>query len=262
MDPTLWNAALGLLAQQTNLDVVAHNVANINTVGFKRAMTNFENLASAEAQIVSPDTWPATPTPEDLAAALGAVLATPKLVFSQGNLQSTDNPLDVAINGEGFFQVQQADGSIAYTRNGSFKIDGSGRLTTSSGCFLLPLVNVPTTASGVVFRPNGEIHAQISDTGASQRIGSIQLAVFADPSALVSIGGNLYVPTDSSGQPTLGNAGTGNCGALICGMLEMSNVDLVSEMTSLILSQRAYQMNLRTLETIDQMAEDAVKLQG
>lgn len=262
MNASLWSAALGVLAQQTNMDVVAHNIANINTVGYKRAITNFENLASALAQVVLPDTWPTSPTANDLAAALGAVQTAPKLVFSQGKVQPTDNALDVAIDGSGLFQVQRSDGAIAYTRDGTFKIDGGGQLTTGAGYAVLPLITVPATATGVLIRPNGDVYAQPASGATPQSIGAIQLASFADADALQSIGGNLYQPTPASGEATLGTPGAANYGSLRTGMLEMSNVDLVDEMASLVLSQRTYQMNLRTLDMIDQMVQDAARLQA
>jgi len=249
-----------MLAEAASIDVVAHNIANINTAGYKRFRTAFEDIANMKSWFVSPETWPENPTPEELATALGAVLATPELVFSEGKFIPTNNLLDLAISGEGLFQVQQSDGTVAYTRDGCFKLDGSGQLVNQNGLVVLPGITVPQDATNVTVNSNGQIYAKMPNSDTEQVLGTLELARFNDPSSLFSIGNNLYVSTDGSGEPTTGQPDSEGFGIILSGILETSNVDLANEMLNMILSQRAYQINLKTLQTIDQMREEATNL--
>ncbi len=244
----LKSAASGLLAQTYNMDAIANNIANVNTDGYKKTRTDFADTAY--------DTMAATTSaiggvaPEFRAGAGVAVAATQR-VFSAGSLRETDNPWDLAIAGTGFFQVALPDGRKAYTRDGSFQIDGQGHLTTGEGFLVDPPITVPQGAENVQVDQNGTVRASVN--GQQVELGSITVATFPDPEGLLAIGHNLYAASDASGNAQVGQAGAGGRGQIMSGVLESSNVDMADEMTKAVEAQRAYQLSIKVLQTADEL---------
>jgi flagellar basal-body rod protein FlgG len=250
----LYSAASGMTAQQLNVDNIAHNLANANTVGFKMRRTQFQDLlyqnmiqpgASAGAQTV---------VPTGLQIGLGSRPSSNEIIFSQGDFQQTDNPLDVVIQGRGFFQIRKPDGELAYTRSGNFHLDRDGNLVTSNGNPLEPQITVPQDAQSITIATDGTVSYTQPGQTASQTAGQIQLANFQNPAGLNSLGGNLYTPTDASGDPVVGNpGGQEGLGTLMQGYQEGSNVSVVEEFINLIVSQRAYEANSKVVKAADEM---------
>jgi flagellar basal-body rod protein FlgG len=241
-------------AQQLNVDNIAHNLANANTIGFKMRRAQFHDLlyqnmvqpgAAASAQTV---------VPSGLQIGLGARAAANTIIFSQGNFQTTQNPLDVVIQGRGFFQVRRPSGELAYTRAGNFQLDRDGNVVSMDGDPIEPQVTIPSEAQSITIGQDGTVSFLLPGQTAAQQAGQIQLASFQNPSGLSSIGRNLYVPTDASGDPTVGNPnGQEGLGSLQQGFTEQSNVSIVEEFIDLIVSQRAYEANARVVRAADEM---------
>jgi flagellar basal-body rod protein FlgG len=255
---SLWSAASGMVAQQKNMDVVAHNLANVNTYGNKKVRAEFQDLIYQNLRDAGGTSGNGTQYPQGLQIGLGTRVAATNRIFTQGPLQTTDNPTDVGIQGEGFFQVQLPDGTTAYTRDGSFKIDSERRLVTSDGFLLIPNITLDETATvdSLVISSDGVV----SDTpagGNQTEIGTLQLARFTNPAGLYAYGKNLFLATAASGDAVTGNPGADGMGVLTQNTLEMSGVQIVEEMVNMIVSQRAYESNSKAITTSDAMLEIA-----
>ncbi len=251
-------AATGMAAQQLNVEVISNNIANASTTGFKASRAEFQDLLYQNMRTVgsaSSDTG--TLLPSGLQVGLGVMPAATYRINTQGNLSVTNNPLDLAVNGRGFFQVQLPDGTTAYTRAGSFQVNLNGQLVTADGYLVLPSITVPTTATAVTVNSSGQVLATIAGQTAQQTLGQFQLANFINPVGLEAAGNNLFKQTDSSGTPTTANPGTSGFGTMIQGSLESSNVDIVTEVTNLITAQRSYEMNSKVITAADQMMTTA-----
>ena len=250
----LFSAASGMTAQQLNVDNIAHNLANSNTTGFKARHAQFQDLLYQN--IVQPGTSAGQQTvvPTGLQVGLGARTSANEVIFTQGNFQQTDSPLDLVIQGPGFFQIRRPAGDLAYTRAGSFRLDRDGNLVTSDGDPLEPQVTIPADAQNIAIATDGTVSYGQPGQTAAQLAGQIQLANFANPSGLNSIGRNLYLPTDASGDPTVGNpGGQEGMGTLQQGYVEQSNVSVVEEFINLIVAQRAYEANSKVVKASDEM---------
>jgi flagellar basal-body rod protein FlgG len=253
MNQALWVAKTGLDAQQTRMSVVSNNLANVNTTGFKRGRAAFEDLLYQTVRQPGAQTSQQTQAPTGLMVGTGVrVVATEKL-FTQGNILQTNNPLDLAINGRGFFEVQMPDGSVAYTRDGSFKIDGQGQMVTNSGYLLQPGINIPEGAQSITIGTDGVVSVKLQGQATPQQIGSLTVADFVNVGGLQPLGDNLYAETAASGAPTSGTPGQSGLGLLEQGSLESSNVNVVEELVNMIETQRAYEMNSKAISTTDQM---------
>jgi flagellar basal-body rod protein FlgG len=253
MIKSLWISKTGLDAQQTQLDVIANNLANVGTTGFKRARVAFEELLYQNMRQAGTSSSEQTQLPTGLQTGTGVrPTATPRM-FTQGNLQNTGNQFDVAINGNGFFQVQLPDGNNAYTRDGSFHVDSNGQLVTINGFAVQPAITVPPNALAVTIGRDGTVTATVPGQVQPQNIGTLQLASFTNPGGLESKGQNLFVETQASGTPSTNTAGTNGLGLLQQGYLETSNVNVVEELVSMIQTQRAYEINSKAIQTSDQI---------
>ncbi len=250
---SLWIAKTGLEAQQTQLDVITNNLANVSTHGFKRARAVFEDLLYQTLRQPGAQSSQQTQIPSGLQIGLGARPIASERIHIQGNLQKTDNNLDLAIQGQGFFQVLMPDGTAAYTRDGAFQRDSQGQIVTSSGYPLQPAITVPANTTSITIARDGVVSITQGGSTAPTQIGTIQLASFINPGGLMSTGENLYVETASSGTAALGAPGTGGAGLLNQGYVETSNVSVVEELVSMIQTQRAYEINSRAIQTSDQM---------
>ena len=250
----LYSAASGMTAQQLNVDNIAHNLANANTVGYKARRTQFQDLLYQS--IISPGTSAGQQTivPTGLQLGLGVRPASNEIIFTQGNFIPTENPLDLAIQGRGFFQVRLPSGEIAYTRAGNFHLDRDGNIVTADGDPLEPPITIPPDAQAITIAPDGTVtYIQPGQTTA-QQAGQIQLANFQNPAGLNSIGRNLYLATDASGEPIIAPpGGQEGIGTLLQGYIEQSNVSVVQEFINLIISQRAYEANSRVIQASDEM---------
>ncbi|MGB5211124.1 MAG: flagellar basal-body rod protein FlgG [Gammaproteobacteria bacterium] len=252
---SLWVAKTGLEAQQTRMSVVSNNLANVNTTGFKRGRVVFEDLLYEQVRQVGGSTSEDTEAPTGLSLGSGVrVVATEKL-FTQGNVMETGNPLDVMVQGRGFFQVLMPDGDLAYTRDGSFAVDSEGRLVTANGYEVQPGVSIPTDALAVSISGDGLVQAKLPGQSDLATVGSLQLADFVNPSGLEARGQNLLVETTASGAAQVGTPGLDGLGSLAQGALEGSNVNVVEELVNMIETQRAYEMNSKAISTSDQMLE-------
>jgi flagellar basal-body rod protein FlgG len=257
----LYSAASGMTAQQMNVDNIAHNLANSNTVGFKMRRAQFQDLlyqnlvqpgASAGAQTV---------VPSGLQLGLGTRASSNEIIFAQGNFSATENPLDMVIQGRGFFQVRRPSGDLAYTRAGTFHLDRDGNLVTPDGDPMEPQITLPADAQSVTIAGDGTVSYTQPGQTTTQLAGQIQLANFPNPAGLSSIGRNLYTPTDASGEPTVGNpGGQEGIGTLLQGYVEQSNVSVVEEFINLIVSQRAYEANSKVVKAADDMYQQVNNL--
>lgn len=256
----LWTAASGMAAQQSNVDVISNNLANVNTTGFKKSRNDFEDLMYQTIRQSGSSTGPDTQLPTGIQLGHGVRQVATQKVYTEGNFQTTGNSLDMAIEGEGFFQVNMPDGTIAYTRDGSFKKDSQGRLVTSEGYPVEPAITIPSNATDVAVSQDGHVTAKVAGQTAPQDLGQLQLVRFVNPAGLDSMGQNLLKETAASGSPTAGNPGTDGAGTIIQNTLEMSNVAVVDEMVNMIVAQRAYELNSKAITTCDTMLEQAAQL--
>jgi flagellar basal-body rod protein FlgG len=252
---SLWISKTGMEAQQTQLDVISHNLANVSTTGFKRATAVFEDLMYQNLRQVGANSTEQSQLPTGLQLGLGVRTVATSRSFTQGSMQQTNNQLDLAIKGNGFFQVTQPDGTLGYTRDGSFQVDAQGRLVTAGGLPVANGITVPTGATNVSIATDGSVSATLSGQSAPQTIGTLALANFINPAGLEPRGDNLYSETAASGQPTGGTAGTNGLGTVMQGFLETSNVNVVQELVSMIQTQRAYEMNSKAIQSSDQMLQ-------
>jgi flagellar basal-body rod protein FlgG len=255
MDSALWAAKTGLEAQQTRMAVTANNLANVNTTGFKRGRVAFEDLLYQNLRQVGADAAQDTQLPSGLAVGTGVRVVATEKTYTQGNLQVTNNALDVAINGRGFFQVALPDGTNAYTRDGSFKINAQGEMVTSGGYRVQPAISIPDGAQSVSIGTDGAVSVQLAGQAAPNQVGSLQVVDFVNPAGLQARGENLLLESAASGPPQAGTPGLNGLGALQQGALESSNVNVVEELVAMIETQRAYEMNSKAISTADKMLE-------
>ncbi|WP_321476532.1 flagellar basal-body rod protein FlgG [uncultured Paludibaculum sp.] len=250
----LFSAASGMQAQQTNVDNIAHNLANANTVGYKMRRAQFQDLLYQTMIQPGAAAGSSTVVPSGLQLGLGTRVSANEISFAQGSFSTTGNPLDLVIQGRGFFQIRTASGEIAYTRAGQFQLDRDGNIVTGDGDALEPQITIPPEAQSVTIGADGTVSYTLPGQTASQLGGQIQLANFTNPAGLNSIGKNLYAPTDASGEPTLGApGGQEGLGSLLQGYVEQSNVSVVEEFVDLIVSQRAYEANSKVVKAADEM---------
>jgi len=259
MEPALWAAKTGLDAQQTQMTVTANNLANVSTNGFKRSRAVFDDLLYQNVSQVGGSTSQTTLSPTGLQLGTGVRVVSTERSYAQGSLDNTGNSLDLAIQGRGFFQVLQPDGTLAYTRDGSFQLNAQGQVVNSSGYALQPAVTIPTGAQSITIGTDGVVSVQLAGQSAPTTVGTIQLADFINPAGLQTVGGNLLMETASSGTATTGTPGLTGLGTLVQGSVESSNVDVVQEMVDMIETQRAYEMNSKAVETTDQMLQYATE---
>ena len=255
MDPALWAAKTGLEAQQTRMAVTANNLANVNTTGFKRGRVAFEDLLYQNVRQVGADAAQDTQLPSGLMLGTGVRVVATEKNYTQGNLQVTSNALDVASNGRGFFQVTLPDGTNAYTRDGSFKVNAQGELVTSGGYRMQPAVSIPDGAQSVSIGTDGAVTVQLAGQAAPSQVGSLQIVDFINPAGLQARGENLVLESAASGPPQAGTPGLNGLGTLQQGALEASNVNVVEELVAMIETQRAYEMNSKAISTADKMLE-------
>ena len=257
---SLWIAKTGLDAQQTQLDVVSNNLANVGTTGFKRSRAVFEDLLYQNLRQSGGQTSDQTRMPSGLQIGTGARVVATERIHTQGNPTKTDNPRDVSINGSGFFQVLMPDGTNAYTRDGSFQPDQNGQLVTANGYPLQPAITLPQDTTGLTIGRDGTVSITQGGSSASVQIGQIQLATFMNPAGLESKGENLYVETDASGGANQTAPGQNGAGVLNQGYVESSNVNVVEELVNMIQTQRAYEINSKAVQTSDQMLQRLAQL--
>ncbi|MDP1698467.1 MAG: flagellar basal body rod protein FlgG [Gammaproteobacteria bacterium HGW-Gammaproteobacteria-4] len=255
MFPALWIAKTGLDAQQTRMSVISNNLANVNTTGFKRSRAAFEDLLYQDLRQAGGQTSEQTEAPSGLAVGTGVRVVGTQKLFTQGNISQTNNPLDVAIQGRGFFEVLLPDGTQAYTRDGTLQIDSDGQVVTSSGYRVQPEITLPNNAQSVTIGSDGTIGVQIAGQAAPQQVGTLQIVDFINPSGLTPRGENLFLETAASGTPQPGTPGLNGLGTVLQGALETSNVNVVEELVSMIETQRAYEMNSKAISASDSMLQ-------
>jgi len=253
----LWTAGTGMNAQQINLDIVANNIANVNTTGFKRSRASFQDLLYQTLRLQGAEIQGGYQVPTGIQIGHGTMLAAVQKIFSSGNFQKTENELDLAIEGNGFFQIILPTGETAYTRDGSFKMDANGKVVTSDGYPLQPSITVPQKTLNVSVEGDGSVSARVQGQSSLQKIGELELATFLNPSGLQAMGKNLFIETDASGSPVTGKSGENGIGTVLQGYLEMSNVNILEEMINMIIGQRAYEVNSKAIQSADEMLQMA-----
>ncbi len=252
---SLWISATGMKAQQTQLDVISNNLANVSTTGFKRANAVFEDLMYQNLRQVGSASTEQSTLPTGLQLGLGVRTVATSRSFQQGSLQQTNNSLDVAIDGNGFFQVTMPDGTVGYTRDGTFQLNAQGQLVNSSGLAVANGVTVPAGAKSISIAADGTVSVTTAGSATPSTVGTIAMASFVNPAGLEPKGQNLYAETAASGTPQGGTPGTNGLGTIMEGFLETSNVNVVQELVSMIQTQRAYEMNSKAIQTSDQMLQ-------
>ena len=257
---SLFSAATGMRAQQFNVDVVSNNLSNVNTNGFKRSKGEFEDLFYEHMKDPGSPSNQASEHPTGISVGMGVRTGGTSRSHAQGNARNTENALDLMVKGDGMFQVLQPDGTTAYTRDGSFELDGEGNIVTSSGHYLQPQIQVPEEATDIDVRADGTVSAQMPGQTEAEEVGQIELARFTNPSGLRAEGSNLFKETSASGSPQVTIPGQDGAGEIQQGFLEKSNVDVIRSLTDLISMQRAYEFNHRTIRTSDQMLQRATTL--
>ena len=260
MIPSLYIAKTGLDAQQTNMDVIANNLANVSTNGFKRQRAVFEDLLYQTVRQPGAQSSEQTNLPSGLQIGTGVRPVSTERLFSQGNLSQTSNSKDIAVKGEGFFQVQLPDGTTAYTRDGSFQVDQNGQLVTSSGYQVIPAITVPANALSMTVGRDGIVSVTTQGQTAAQQVRQLTLSTFINNSGLESLGENLYQETQSSGAPTESTPGLNGAGLLYQGYVETSNVNVAEELVNMIQTQRAYEINSKAVSTSDEMLQKLSQL--
>ena len=257
----LYSAASGMTAQQMNVDNIAHNLANANTSGFKARRAQFQDLMYQSVVQPGSASGQQTTVPTGLQLGLGTRTSSNEILFTQGSFSQTDNPLDMVIQGKGFFQIRRASGELAYTRSGAFHLDKDGSLVTQDGNPLEPQITLPSAALQISIGQDGTVSYTLPGQSAAQQAGQIQLATFVNPAGMNSLGGNLYMPTDSSGDPTVGTpGGQEGLGTIMQGYTEQSNVSVVEEFINLIVAQRGYEANSKVVKAADDMYQQVNNL--
>jgi flagellar basal-body rod protein FlgG len=252
---SLFTAATGMEAQQLNIDVIANNLANVNTVGFKKSRADFQELFYQDLKTPGATSAEGSEIPSGIELGLGVRPVAVQKLFLQGDFANTGNSLDLVIEGDGFFQIMTPDGTIAYTRAGAFKLDSEGRIVNSDGYPLEPNITIPTDTLSITAGSDGKITVLQAGSTTPSEIGQIELARFINPGGLKANGRNLFTLTASSGDPLLGTPGTEGFGTINQGFLELSNVNIVEEMVNMIISQRAYEVNSKAIQTSDEMLQ-------
>lgn len=256
----LWTAATGMHAQQLTLDVISNNLANVQTAGFKRSRVDFQDLVYEVLNAPGAASAQGQEVPSGFQVGHGSRAVATQRLFVKGDLQQTGNPLDLAIEGDGFFQVQLPSGDIGYTRSGAFKKNSQGQLVTSDGFLVQPQITIPADALSISFGVDGTVSVLQAGQAQPQTVGSIELVRFINPAGLQSQGRNLFIPTQASGDATPGTPGSDGIGTLLQGFVEGSNVNVVEEMVGMIVTQRAYEINSRAIRTADEMMQTANNL--
>ena len=255
MNSSLWVAKTGLDAQNTRMQVVSNNLANANTTGFKRDRASFEDLLYQNHRQVGGQSSQQTRLPSGMQVGTGVRVVSTEKIFNQGTMTQTNSNLDMAVNGKGFFQVQMPDGTLAYTRDGSFQLDDQGQIVTNSGYVVEPGITVPQGTQSITVGNDGVVSATLAGDASVIQLGSFQLADFINPAGLQARGENLYIESASSGAPQTGSPGLSGLGTITQGSLESSNVNVVEELVNMIETQRAYEMNSKAISTSDQMMQ-------
>ena len=255
MMQSLYTASTGMLAMQTQIDTTANNISNVNTIGFKKSRAEFADLMYHVMEYAGTSTSDTTKSPTGIEVGLGVRPTAINKIFSEGSLKQTDNQLDMAITGQGFFKMELPDGTEVYSRNGAFKIDSNGTVVNSDGYVLTPQIVIPPDATNVSVGTDGTVSVVQSGQTQATVIGQITTTNFINPAGLHSMGDNLYIDTDSSGQPVEGTPGIDGLGLIRQGFVELSNVELVVELTDLITGQRAYDANSKVITTSDEMLQ-------
>lgn len=255
----LSSAATGMEAQQLNIDIISNNLANVNTTGFKKSRGDFQDLLYQTVVPAGTPSSGSTQIPTGIQVGMGVRPVAVQKMFTQGDYQETGNSLDLAIEGDGFYQITQPNGVVAYSRAGAFKLDSEGKIVTSDGYSIEPSITIPSTATSTTISSSGLVSVTNSD-GSVTEIGQIELAKFLNPAGLNSIGKSLYLVTASSGEATTGTPGEDGFGTISQGYLEMSNVNIVEEMVNMITAQRAYEVNSKAIQTADEMFQKANEL--
>lgn len=252
---SLWISKTGLDAQQMQMDVISNNLANVSTSGFKKSRAVFEDLLYQNIRQAGSQSSQQSQLPSGLQLGTGVKPVATERIFTQGNLQQTSNDKDVAIQGQGFFQILLPDGTTAYTRDGSFQVDSQGQLVTASGFPVQPSITIPANAQSLSIGRDGVVSITTPSSTATTQVGQIQLATFINPAGLQAKGENLFVETTASGNPNTNTPGTNGAGLLSQGYVETSNVNVVEELVSMIQTQRAYEINSKAITTSDQMLQ-------
>ena len=252
MHAALWISKTGIGAQEKKLNSISNNLANVGTTGFKRERAVFNDLLYQVQRQPGAASSQNTTLPSGLLQGTGVRTVATQKIHSMGNIEITENPLDLAINGRGFFQVLRADGSLGYTRDGTFQLDNTGQVVTAQGYVVQPAITLPATSGSITIAADGVVTVLDAATGTTTQAGQIQLADFANPAGLQAIGNNLFSQTVSSGAPTTSNPGVNGLGSLYQGAIENSNVSVVEELVNMIATQRAYEMNSKVVSTVDQ----------
>ncbi len=253
----LWTAASGMEAQQFNIDVIANNLANVNTTGYKKSRADFQDLLYQTLREPGAQSSSSTIYPTGMQLGLGTRPAAVQKVFSQGDFQQTQNPFDLAIEGNGFFQILQPNGEVAYTRAGAFKQDEQGRLVTSDGFTMQPQITIPSDSMSITIGSDGTVSVLQAGQSSPSQVGQIQAVTFSNSPGLRSIGKNLYKETEASGSPTVGTPSQNGVGSILQGYLELSNVSIAEELINMIVGQRAYEVNSKSIQTADEMMQTA-----
>jgi flagellar basal-body rod protein FlgG len=251
-----------MMAQQVNLDVVANNMANVNTTGFKRDRADFQDLMYQALRLQGVTTEDGSQIPTGINIGHGTVLAAVQKLFTQGNYEQTENQLDLAIEGNGFLQVTLPSGDTAYTRAGTLKSDSQGRVVTSDGYLITPNITIPQNTTNISIETDGTVSATVQGQSGPQQLGTIELATFTNPAGLRAMGKNLFLETDASGTPITGKPGENGLGTVLQGYLEGSNVSVVQEMVNMIVGQRAYEANSKSIQAADEMLRQANNLRA
>jgi flagellar basal-body rod protein FlgG len=257
---SLWIAKTGMDAQQTQMDVISNNLANVSTTGFKKSRAVFEDLLYQTVRQPGAQSSQQTQLPSGLQLGTGVRVVATERIHTQGNPQSTGNDKDLMINGAGYFPVLMPDGSTAYTRDASFQKDSNGQLTTSEGYVVQPAITVPANALTLTVARDGTVSVTLPNTVAPSQIGSLQLSTFINPAGLESKGENLYVETGASGAPQTNTPGTNGAGVILQGYVESSNVNVAEELVNMIQTQRAYEINSKAITTSDQMLQKLTQM--
>jgi flagellar basal-body rod protein FlgG len=242
-----------MAAQQLNVDTIAHNLANVNTTGFKKSRPEFQDLMYQTLKSAGTSENPNIQSPMEIQVGNGSIPVATSRSFVQGDVQPTQNKLDIAIQGDGFMQIRRPDGTIAYTRDGALKVSSDGMIVTGQGYLLEPSISLPSDTQEVTIGRDGTVEVTTLGTAEPTKIGQIELAKFINPAGLHAIGNSMYTETSASGAPILGTAGSEGLGEVMQGYLESSNVDIVEEMVNMITAQRAYEINSKTIKTVEEM---------